>query len=85
MLGHENFLLTQPWPSYDPKALEEDKRLIVIQVNGKVRSRIELPASCDEKEIEQAALSDERVKRFIGDKQVKKVYVIKKKLVNVVI
>ena len=85
MLGHENFLLTQPWPRYDPKALEEEKRLVVLQVNGKVRSRIELPASCDDKEIEEAALSDERVKRFIGDKQVKKVYVIKKKLVNVVV
>jgi len=85
MLGHENFLLTQPWPRYDPKALEEEKRLVVLQVNGKVRSRIELPASCDDKEIEEAALSDERVKRFVGDKQVKKVYVIKKKLVNVVV
>ncbi len=85
LLGQENFLLTQAWPKYDPKALEEEKRLIVLQVNGKVRSRIELPASCGDKEIEQAALSDERVKKFIGDKKVKKVYVVKKKLVNVVV
>jgi len=85
MMGHSNFLLTQPWPTYDPKALEEDKRLIVLQVNGKVRSRVELPTSWDERQIKEAALSDERVKRFIGDKQVKKVYVIKKKLVNVVV
>ena len=85
MLGHDNFLLTQPWPSYDADALQEEKRLIVIQVNGKVRSRIELPASFGDRDIEQAALADERVQRFVGDKPVKKVYVIKKKLVNVVV
>ncbi len=85
LLGHKNFLLTQNWPRYDSEALEEDKRLIVLQVNGKVRSRIQLPVSCDDKEIEEAALSDERVRKFIGDKEIKKVYVIKKKLVNVVV
>ncbi|RLB86984.1 MAG: leucine--tRNA ligase, partial [Deltaproteobacteria bacterium] len=85
MLGHEGYLLNQPWPEYDANALEEEKRLIVLQVNGKVRSRIELPASSTEEEIEQAALADERVKRFVGDREVKKVYVIKKKLVNVVV
>lgn len=85
MLGHEGFLLDHPWPKCDDKALEEEKRLIVLQVNGKVRSRIELPASCNDKEIEEAALADERVKRFVGDKPVKKVYVVKKKLVNVVV
>jgi len=85
MLGHEGFLLDHPWPKCDDKALEEEKRLIVLQVNGKVRSRIELPASCNDKEIEEAALADQRVKRFVGDKPVKKVYVVKKKLVNVVV
>ncbi|RLB43872.1 MAG: leucine--tRNA ligase [Deltaproteobacteria bacterium] len=85
MLGHKGYLLNQPWPEYDANALEEEKRLIVLQVNGKVRSRIELPASSTEEEIEQAALADERVKRFVGDREVKKVYVIKKKLVNVVV
>ncbi len=85
MLGHEEFLLNVSWPSYSEKALEEDKRLIVLQVNGKVRSRIEVPASFDDKEIEKAALADERIRKFVGQKEIKKVYVIKKKLVNVVV
>ena len=57
----------------------------MLQVNGKVRSRIEVPASYSEEEIESEALKDERIKRFTEDKQVKKVIVVQKKLVNVVV
>ena len=84
-LGHQESLANIPWPSYSEKALEEEKRLIVLQVNGKVRSRIEVPASFNEGEIERAALADERVQKYVGDKEIKKVYVVKKKLVNVVV
>jgi len=65
--------------------LEVESMLIVLQVNGKVRSRIELPVTLGEKEIEEAALSDERIQRFVGDKEIKKVIVVGKKLVNVVV
>ena len=85
LLGQKENLLTIHWPSYREQALEEDTRLIVIQVNGKVRSRIELPASVNDQEIEKAALSDERIQRFINGKTVKKVFVIKSKLVNIVV
>ncbi len=84
-LGNQGSLVNVQWPSYSEKALEEAKRLIVLQVNGKVRSRIEVPASFDEKQIEQAALADERIQKYVADKDIKKVYVIKKKLVNVVV
>ncbi|HIC85440.1 MAG TPA: leucine--tRNA ligase, partial [Desulfobacterales bacterium] len=84
-LGHQESLANIPWPSYSEKALEEEKRLIVLQVNGKVRSRIEVPASFNEGEIERAALADERVQKYVRDKEIKKVYVVKKKLVNVVV
>jgi leucyl-tRNA synthetase len=56
-----------------------------VQVNGKVRSRIEVPASYDEEEIKAEALSDERIQRFVHGKSIKKVIVVKKKLVNVVV
>ncbi len=85
LLGHSENILTIDWPSYKEEALEEDTRLIVIQVNGKVRSRIELPASSTDEDIKRAALDDQRVQRFIEGKTVKKVFVIKNKLVNIVV
>ncbi|HJX34987.1 MAG TPA: leucine--tRNA ligase [Desulfatiglandales bacterium] len=85
MLGHEHCLLDVAWPSYSKDALEVEKRLVVIQVNGKVRSRIELPVSFTEKEIEEAALGDDRIRNFIGDKKIRKVIVVQQKLVNIVV
>ncbi len=85
MLGHDRSLLETPWPAYDTDALEVEKRLIVVQVNGKVRGRIEVPASFGEKEIKAEALKDEKVQRFIGEKEIRKVIVVKNKLVNVVV
>ena len=85
LLGHDQSLLTVPWPTHSEEALEVEKRLVVLQVNGKVRSRIEVPASFTEKEIEAQALVDNRVQNFIKEKPIKKVIVVQKKLVNVVV
>ena len=85
MLGHDQSLLEVTWPSYREDALEAEKRLIVLQVNGKVRSRTELPASYNEKEIEAEALADERLQSFIDGKPIKKVILVQKKLVNIVV
>jgi leucyl-tRNA synthetase len=85
MLGRDDYLLKVSWPGYSEEALEVDKRLIVIQVNGKVRSRIEVPASHGQKEIEAEALADEKIKGYVGEKPIKKVIVVKDKLVNVVV
>jgi leucyl-tRNA synthetase len=85
LMGHEESLLEVPWPAYRTEALEVEKRLIVLQVNGKVRSRIEVPASFGDKEIEEEALKEERIQHYIGDKPVKKVIVVRNKLVNVVV
>jgi len=85
MTGHEDLLLNVPWPAFRGEALEVEKRLVVLQVNGKVRDRIEVPASFTEKEIEGAALANERVLNFVGPKPVKKVIVVGQKLVNVVV
>jgi len=85
MLGHKELLLNVPWPTYQAEALEVAKKLIVLQVNGKVRDRIEVPVFFTEKEIEAAALGNERVLGFIGQRPVKKVIVVGQKLVNVVV
>ena len=85
LLGHDDSLIMVPWPDYSEEALEVEKRLVVLQVNGKVRSKIQVPASYSEKEIEAEALADERVQRFIDGKSIKKVIVVQKKLVNMVV
>jgi leucyl-tRNA synthetase len=85
MLGHEGSLLLIPWRAFKEEALEVEKRLVVVQVNGRVRDRIELPASYGEKEIEAEALRSERVQTFIAGKAVKRVIVVGQRLVNVVV
>jgi leucyl-tRNA synthetase len=85
MLGHEDCLLNVAWPSYREGALEVEKRVVVLQVNGKVRSRVEVPASFTQKEIEAAALGDDRIKHFVGGKKIRKVIVVQQKLVNIVV
>jgi leucyl-tRNA synthetase len=83
-LGHESDLESSGWPQYDTAAMVEDEKLIVIQVNGKVRSKITVSASASKDEVEQAALADEAVQRFIGEGTVRKMIVVPGKLVNVV-
>jgi leucyl-tRNA synthetase len=84
-LGNEGLLLDIPWPVYDEQALKAETRLVVLQINGKVRSKIEVPASFDEKEIEAAALANERISHFVQEKPIRKVIVVQKKLVNIVL
>jgi leucyl-tRNA synthetase len=85
MLGHEASLLNEPWPEYSEEALEVEKRLIVIQVNGKVRSKIEVPTSFEQEQIEAEALKDRKVRQYVGEKPIKRVIVVQNKLVNVVV
>ena len=75
----------QGWPEYDEEKAREDQLTIVLQVNGKVRSRIEVNADVDDHVLQELAMADEKVLRFLEDKAVKKVIVVKKKLVNIVV
>jgi leucyl-tRNA synthetase len=77
-------LLRHPWPKYDPALAAEDEIEIPVQVNGKLRSVVVVPASATEDQIEQAALTDEKVRAAIGGKQIVKVIVVPSKLVNIV-
>src|SRR5207302_9030983 len=74
-----------PWPEHDPALLVEDTLEIPVQINGKLRDRITIPASSTTQQIEAAALACEKIKPFMEGKAVKKVIVVPKKLVNIVV
>lgn len=84
-LGHEKSVIQEPWPQWDEKAAVEEKQLVVVQVNGKLRNRIYVSPSASSEEIQEAALADDRIKTFVGDKPIRKVVVVPGKLVNVVV
>ncbi len=84
-LGFKESVLLTAWPSYRKEALVEDQITVVLQVNGKLRSRLTVPANITEKALEEIALADERVLKFIDGKPIRKTIVVKKKLVNIVI
>ncbi|MBW2477604.1 MAG: leucine--tRNA ligase [Deltaproteobacteria bacterium] len=85
LLGHSNGLEAAGWPAYDEAALVADTALIVVQVNGKVRGKVNVPADADQKALEEYALADPNVDRFISGKVVRKVIVVPGRLVNVVV
>ena len=72
------------WPVVDDDALDRDELEIVVQVNGKVRGKVLVPASADNAAIEALAMDQDNVKRFLADKTVRKVIVVPQKLVNIV-
>jgi leucyl-tRNA synthetase len=85
MTGETSNLLKAPWPKYDPALAAEDEIEIPVQVNGKLRGLVVVPAGATEDQIKQAALADERVKSAIAGKQIVKIIVVPKKLVNIVV
>ena len=84
-LGHTQTLAYEPWPGYDPALLKAEEIEIPIQINGKLRSKVTVPAGIDQASLEQAALADEKVRGLIEGKKVKKVIVVPGKLVNIVV
>jgi leucyl-tRNA synthetase len=84
MIGEKPSIHKQPWPKYDPKLIIENEITIVVQVNGKLRDNILVPADASEEEIKSKAAASETVKRFIQDKKIVKTIYVPKKLVNIV-
>jgi leucyl-tRNA synthetase len=84
-LGHAGALVDVSWPEPDPAALRQDSVEIVVQVNGKLRSRLSLPVGANEQQAREAALADANVAKFVGDKLVRKLIYVPGKLVNVVV
>jgi leucyl-tRNA synthetase len=84
-LGHRSTLAYEPWPKYDEALRREDTIEVPVQVNGKLRSRVTVAADADEATLRTAALADEKVRALLDGKQIRKVIVVPKKLVNIVI
>jgi leucyl-tRNA synthetase len=84
-LGKNGSVLLAPWPSHLEGALEKDELLIVVQVNGKLRSKFSVPVDTGKETIKQMAVEDERVKKFTEGRQIKKVVYVEGKLVNIVV
>jgi leucyl-tRNA synthetase len=84
-LGRPGPVFKQQWPTYDPELAREDQAEVVIQVNGKLRSRILVPFSTSREELESKARADSKVQPFLDGKQVMKVIVVPDKLVNFVV
>jgi leucyl-tRNA synthetase len=84
-LGHKQTLAYEPWPVYDEALTKEETVELPVQVNGKVRSKVTVPADADNETLQRAALDDERIRALINGKQVRKVIVVPGKLVNIVI
>jgi len=78
-------LLDQPWPAVDKSALEQDEIVLVVQVNGKLRGHVLVPAAASREQVEAFALANESVQKFVNGQKPKKVVVVPGKLVNVVV
>ena len=83
--GGKNSVLTESWPSWDEETAREEEIELVVQINGKVRAKLRVPAGLDDETIKEKAFKEPKIIEMIGDRQLKKVIVVKSRLVNIVI
>jgi len=84
-LGYKTSIHNEPWPEYDPGKIKEDKVSVVIQVNGKARSQIEVDRDMQEEKIKSLVLADEKIAKWMGGKSPKKIIIVPGRVVNIVI
>ena len=84
-LGHEPFILTSKWPVADPERMREETVTVVVQVNGKLRGQVEVPAEAPEAQVLEAVRNNERIQSWVAGKQTVKTIYVPGKLVNVVV
>jgi leucyl-tRNA synthetase len=84
VLGHHNTLAYHPWPQHDPALARDEEVEIPVQIKGKVRARIVVPADADAATLEAAARADAKVMEALAGQEIKKVIVVPKKMVNIV-
>lgn len=85
LLGHQETIANEKWPKYIEELTKADKITVVFSVNGKVRGKKEMDTDLENKELEQAALDDESVRKHIYGKNIVKIIVVKNKMVNIVV
>lgn len=83
--GHSETVFRTPWPTYDSRALVRDEEEVVVQVSGRVRSRLKVPSQISEEEIKNLALQDPKVREWINGREVKKVIYVPHRLLNMVV
>jgi leucyl-tRNA synthetase len=84
-LGHAESLAYVPWPRYDPKLLFNETLQIPVQINGKMRGRIEVPADADEERVIELARADENVVRYLEGKELKRAIYVRGRILNFVV
>lgn len=84
-LGHKDTIHRDHWPKWDDTLIQSDNMTIIVQVNGKLRAKLELPADADEEAVKTAALADENVQKYTEGKELKKLIYIPGRLVNIVV
>ncbi|MEX2132669.1 MAG: class I tRNA ligase family protein, partial [Acidimicrobiia bacterium] len=85
LTGHETLLALESWPAWDPKLVERSQVTMVVQVNGKLRDRIEVDSDIAASEAERLAVSAEKVQQWIDGQEIRKVIVREPNLVNIVV
>ena len=85
MIGKEGSVFDISWPEYDEKALVKDEVEVVVQINGKVRGRMNVPTEISRDDMQAAALEDEKIKELVEGKTIVKVIAVPKKLINIVV
>jgi leucyl-tRNA synthetase len=85
LTGHTGSIHSTEWPSYDEALTQDETFTLVVQINGKVRERIEVPADISEEEVRELVLNNTRVKSFIGNGTVEKVIYVPGRLTNIVV
>jgi leucyl-tRNA synthetase len=81
----DSIFISEKWVSYDLTAIAEESVTLVIQINGKIRAKLEIPINSDEEQVKSLALAEPNVKKYLDGKQIVKAIVVKNKLVNFVI
>jgi leucyl-tRNA synthetase len=84
-MGNEYSVFNQAWPEWDEKALVMDTIEMAIQINGKLKGKIEVPSESSEKETEELVVKDEATKTLLEGKEIKKIIVIRGRIINIVV
>ena len=84
-LGNKSSIFSAKWPEYNPALIKSDYITLPVQVNGRLRSKIEVPVDISDGDVKKKVLSDEKVKQWLGDKEIKKLIIVPNKLVNIVV
>ncbi len=85
MMGHKEPLYFEKWPIHNEKYMEEEIYIIAVQVNGKVRAKVSVEADKTDQEVKEAILNDEKIKKWIEGKDIKKFILVKRKVANIVV